>query len=89
MASNLMRRVATRATHIFAAKPLARPFSSASATDLIRVTLFPGDGIGPEIAESVKQVFCYLFYIPNQRSPDLDYVSDHLCFCFYSVCLYV
>ncbi|TQE13116.1 hypothetical protein C1H46_001200 [Malus baccata] len=33
----------------------ARVFSSASTP--IRATLFPGDGIGPEIAESVKQVF--------------------------------
>ncbi|CAI9760682.1 unnamed protein product [Fraxinus pennsylvanica] len=32
-----------------------RSFSSES--NLIRATLFPGDGIGPEIAESVKQVF--------------------------------
>ncbi|XP_039138641.1 isocitrate dehydrogenase [NAD] catalytic subunit 5, mitochondrial-like [Dioscorea cayenensis subsp. rotundata] len=36
----------------------ARLFSSAaSAPRPIRATLFPGDGIGPEIAESVKQVF--------------------------------
>ncbi|CAA0829732.1 Isocitrate dehydrogenase [Striga hermonthica] len=36
-----------------------RCFSSAAASDsnLIRATLFPGDGIGPEIAASVKQVF--------------------------------
>ncbi|KAK8944426.1 hypothetical protein KSP39_PZI007650 [Platanthera zijinensis] len=37
------------------------PFSTAafstSQTNTIRATLFPGDGIGPEIAESVKQVF--------------------------------
>ncbi|OAY40970.1 isocitrate dehydrogenase [NAD] catalytic subunit 5, mitochondrial [Manihot esculenta] len=33
----------------------ARAFSSATAP--IKATLFPGDGIGPEIAESVKQVF--------------------------------
>uniref|UniRef100_A0A6M2E7U7 Isopropylmalate dehydrogenase-like domain-containing protein n=1 Tax=Populus davidiana TaxID=266767 RepID=A0A6M2E7U7_9ROSI len=33
----------------------ARAFSSAPAP--IIATLFPGDGIGPEIAESVKQVF--------------------------------
>ncbi|KAF4403455.1 hypothetical protein G4B88_008101 [Cannabis sativa] len=33
----------------------ARLLSSATAP--ITVTLFPGDGIGPEIAESVKQVF--------------------------------
>nr|CAD1824606.1 unnamed protein product [Ananas comosus var. bracteatus] len=36
----------------------AAPFSAAaSPSDTIRATLFPGDGIGPEIAESVKQVF--------------------------------
>nr|GFA72534.1 3-isopropylmalate dehydrogenase, chloroplastic-like [Tanacetum cinerariifolium] len=28
---------------------------SSSSSGLIRATLFPGDGIGPEIAESVKQ----------------------------------
>ncbi|KAJ4844335.1 Isocitrate dehydrogenase [NAD] catalytic subunit 5, mitochondrial [Turnera subulata] len=33
----------------------ARAFASASTP--ITATLFPGDGIGPEIAESVKQVF--------------------------------
>jgi len=32
-----------------------RAFSSA-ASSTIRATLFPGDGIGPEIADSVKQV---------------------------------
>ncbi|KAM3363254.1 3-isopropylmalate dehydrogenase, chloroplastic [Capsicum galapagoense] len=31
--------------------------SAASESNLIRATLFPGDGIGPEIAESVKQIF--------------------------------
>ncbi|KAM3252378.1 hypothetical protein P3L10_006448 [Capsicum annuum] len=35
---------------------LGRTFTSAaSESNLIRATLFPGDGIGPEIAESVKQ----------------------------------
>ncbi|TVU22661.1 hypothetical protein EJB05_32376, partial [Eragrostis curvula] len=34
----------------------AAPFSTASG-ETVRATLFPGDGIGPEIAESVKQVF--------------------------------
>ncbi|VAI46191.1 unnamed protein product [Triticum turgidum subsp. durum] len=29
---------------------------STEAGETIRATLFPGDGIGPEIAESVKQV---------------------------------
>ncbi|PHT91225.1 Isocitrate dehydrogenase [NAD] catalytic subunit 6, mitochondrial [Capsicum annuum] len=37
---------------------LGRTFTSAaSESNLIRATLFPGDGIGPEIAESVKQIF--------------------------------
>nr|KAJ0222626.1 hypothetical protein LSAT_V11C200065940 [Lactuca sativa] len=30
---------------------------SSSSSDLIRATLFPDDGIGPEIATSVKQIF--------------------------------
>ncbi|KAL5671601.1 hypothetical protein ACJX0J_015907, partial [Zea mays] len=36
--------------------PAVAPFSTESG-ETIRATLFPGDGIGPEIAESVKQVF--------------------------------
>ncbi|KAF3643734.1 Isocitrate dehydrogenase [NAD] catalytic subunit 6, mitochondrial [Capsicum annuum] len=37
---------------------LGRTFTSAaSESNLIRATIFPGDGIGPEIAESVKQIF--------------------------------
>ncbi|KAJ0449916.1 putative inorganic diphosphatase [Helianthus annuus] len=40
-----------------------RSFSSTSS-DLIRATLFPCDGIGPEIAESVKQVrFVFCGYV--------------------------
>ena len=35
--------------------PAVAPFSTESG-ETIRATLFPGDGIGPEIAESVKQV---------------------------------
>ena len=46
-----------RAGNIFSAggafPSIQRSFSSSS--DLITATLFPGDGIGPEIAESVKQ----------------------------------
>ncbi|GMN34119.1 hypothetical protein TIFTF001_042008 [Ficus carica] len=69
MASQLLRRaLGSHSTQILsAASPssclsspaiaaAARAFSS-TATDPIRATLFPGDGIGPEIAESVKQVF--------------------------------
>ncbi|MCO5557294.1 hypothetical protein L7F22_010855 [Adiantum nelumboides] len=36
---------------------LSRYFGSACTDSVVRATLFPGDGIGPEIAESVKQVF--------------------------------
>ena len=38
--------------------PSSARFLSSAATlgEPIRATLFPGDGIGPEIAESVKQV---------------------------------
>lgn len=49
MASQILRR--TLGSRYLAN---ARAFSSASTP--IRATLFPGDGIGPEIAESVKQV---------------------------------
>lgn len=35
--------------------PAVAPFST-EAGETVRATLFPGDGIGPEIAESVKQV---------------------------------
>lgn len=36
---------------------LRRFFGSASKDSPVRATLFPGDGIGPEIAASVKQIF--------------------------------
>lgn len=36
---------------------LSRYFGSASQETVVRATLFPGDGIGPEIAASVKEVF--------------------------------
>lgn len=63
MATQLLRRVlGSRSSQILSAAnpnpnsalPIARAFSSDTTT--IRATLFPGDGIGPEIAESVKQV---------------------------------
>ncbi|KAF6155258.1 hypothetical protein GIB67_019784 [Kingdonia uniflora] len=38
------------------ASSLNRSMTDASLTQPIQATLFPGDGIGPEIAESVKQV---------------------------------
>ncbi|PSR92836.1 3-isopropylmalate dehydrogenase [Actinidia chinensis var. chinensis] len=71
MASQIVRRVLrARASEICAAQSAINPSSArvfscfdrslssaaASDSDLIRATLFPGDGIGPEIAESVKQV---------------------------------
>lgn len=70
MATQLLRRVlGSRSSQILSATnpnlpfPIARAFSSY--TTPITATLFPGDGIGPEIAESVKQVFyvCLRFNI--------------------------
>ncbi|XP_038883380.1 isocitrate dehydrogenase [NAD] catalytic subunit 5, mitochondrial isoform X2 [Benincasa hispida] len=64
MASQLLKRaLGSQSGQIFSlssilssSSPLpVRAFSSAATP--IRATLFPGDGIGPEIAESVKQVF--------------------------------
>ncbi|KAJ0088523.1 hypothetical protein Patl1_32127 [Pistacia atlantica] len=64
MATQLVRRVlGSQSNQILSATnlkpssilPIARYFSAD--TTPIRATLFPGDGIGPEIAESVKQVF--------------------------------
>ncbi|KAG9445246.1 hypothetical protein H6P81_016586 [Aristolochia fimbriata] len=62
MASQTMRRILRSHSIAGRISNLARPFdrslsSLASSSNPIRVTLFPGDGIGPEIAESVKQVF--------------------------------
>ncbi|XP_051132234.1 3-isopropylmalate dehydrogenase, chloroplastic-like [Andrographis paniculata] len=63
MASQIVRRIARSSRSKYAS--LGNPSlldrscsqSAASNSNLIRATLFPGDGIGPEIAESVKQVF--------------------------------
>ncbi|KAK4396348.1 3-isopropylmalate dehydrogenase, chloroplastic [Sesamum angolense] len=62
MALQIVRRVAHNRTSGISSSTYPRFFdrcfsSPASGSDLIRATLFPGDGIGPEIAESVKQVF--------------------------------
>ena len=38
-----------------------REFASNGGS--IKATLFPGDGIGPEIAESVKQVIAYSIFL--------------------------
>ncbi|KAL0347194.1 UNVERIFIED_CONTAM: Isocitrate dehydrogenase [NAD] catalytic subunit, mitochondrial [Sesamum calycinum] len=60
MALQIVRRVAHNRTSGISSSTYPRFFdrffsSPASGSDLIRATLFPGDGIGPEIAESVKQ----------------------------------
>ena len=39
-----------------AVSPLSRHLSSEAAVEKRIATLFPGDGIGPEISASVKQV---------------------------------
>nr|GMC48772.1 3-isopropylmalate dehydrogenase, chloroplastic-like [Ipomoea batatas]GMD39070.1 3-isopropylmalate dehydrogenase, chloroplastic-like [Ipomoea batatas] len=60
MASQIARRVLRRGfSGRSSSDASARVFhrSFAASSNLIRATLFPGDGIGPEIAESVKQVF--------------------------------
>ncbi|KAK1268627.1 hypothetical protein QJS04_geneDACA005000 [Acorus gramineus] len=67
MASQILRRVRAapiarpgslysgiRTFFTYESSPAPAPSSPAGT---IRATLFPGDGIGPEIAESVKQVF--------------------------------
>ncbi|XP_031503383.1 isocitrate dehydrogenase [NAD] catalytic subunit 5, mitochondrial-like isoform X6 [Nymphaea colorata] len=57
MAASIFGRALRRqSTTLFLARTLSSA-AAASATTPIRATLFPGDGIGPEIAESVKQVF--------------------------------
>ncbi|KAF3605238.1 hypothetical protein DY000_02051044 [Brassica cretica] len=56
MAAFLARRLlGTPTSSSSALISASRAFSSS--TTPIKATLFPGDGIGPEIAESVKQVF--------------------------------
>ncbi|KAK9723998.1 hypothetical protein RND81_05G040100 [Saponaria officinalis] len=52
MASQIIRRVLQKQS-TFLSNPNFRPLSTSPIT----ATLFPGDGIGPEIAESVKQIF--------------------------------
>lgn len=61
MASQICRRVLRNSSLLsspatFLANPNLRSFSSP-ATGQITATLFPGDGIGPEIANSVKEIF--------------------------------
>ncbi|KAK4761944.1 hypothetical protein SAY87_029828 [Trapa incisa] len=64
MASRIIRRVAGSGARCILASPAKSPSSSLpapgrdfSSQTPITATLFPGDEIGPEIAESVKQVF--------------------------------
>ena len=55
-----MRRAAAQAALQVRSRLLdsgATPSSRAYSTEPITATLFPGDGIGPEIANAVKQVF--------------------------------
>jgi len=54
MGSQILRRT-------LGSRYLSNPRSFSSATTPIQATLFPGDGIGPEIAESVKQVTSFPF----------------------------
>ncbi|CAN4105477.1 unnamed protein product [Withania somnifera] len=60
MASQIARRLLRSRANSVApfVRFLDRTFTSAaSESNLVRATLFPGDGIGPEIAESVRQIF--------------------------------
>ncbi|PIA28936.1 hypothetical protein AQUCO_06400004v1 [Aquilegia coerulea] len=43
-------------SRVVSSSPIRNLCSDASPSYSIRATLFPGDGIGPEIAESVKKV---------------------------------
>lgn len=55
-----MRRAATQVAFQARARLLdsgATSSARAYSTEPITATLFPGDGIGPEIAESVKSIF--------------------------------
>ncbi|RVW80223.1 Isocitrate dehydrogenase [NAD] catalytic subunit 5, mitochondrial [Vitis vinifera] len=58
MGTQILRRLLGSPNSSRAFSSFNRSFSSSdSSSNLIRATLFPGDGIGPEIAEAVKQVF--------------------------------
>lgn len=62
IAKRLIRSGAARNPTVGLFSSFDRNYSSSPG--LIRATLFPGDGIGPEIAESVKQVrfVCLLLF---------------------------
>ncbi|KAJ8620853.1 hypothetical protein MRB53_029382 [Persea americana] len=61
MASKICQLIRNRLIDQISSRVFTSPTRSlasvASRSHLIQATLFPGDGIGPEIAESVKQVF--------------------------------
>ncbi|KAJ0447681.1 putative 3-isopropylmalate dehydrogenase [Helianthus annuus] len=70
IAKRLLRtRATTPVVTLFSA--VDRSFSSTSS-DLIRAILFPCDGIGPKIAESVKQVLGLETEIGMLKSLDLQ-----------------
>ena len=75
MASQLLRRALGSHSNPSTAFEAARAFSSATT---LRATLFPGDGIGPEIAESVKQVGPSLSLSLSLSLSDSS-LSDSLC----------
>ncbi|CAM8959534.1 unnamed protein product [Rhodiola kirilowii] len=52
----MQRQATTSVLSTLSNSTALRAFSSDSDSDsgLIRATLFPGDGIGPEIAEAIK-----------------------------------
>ncbi|KAH9625094.1 hypothetical protein KSS87_016723 [Heliosperma pusillum] len=54
MASQIIRRILQKQSTFITEHNFRR---LSSSTTPITATLFPGDGIGPEIAESVKQIF--------------------------------
>lgn len=86
MASKICQLLRSRSIDQILSRVFTSPARSiaslASSSNPIRATLFPGDGIGPEIAESVKQVpllsqFSYLpFFFSSRR------ISRIFCFFF-------
>lgn len=69
MASKICQLIRNRLIGQISSRVFTSPTRSlasvASRSHLIQATLFPGDGIGPEIAESVKQVpFFFLILTP-------------------------
>ena len=64
------------------ANPSTTRFFSSDASTPIRATLFPGDGIGPEISESVKQVSLPPFLLPL-RSTNYYFLNISLLFLYF------